>query len=180
MKIEVLIPLIAACIAFIGLIYTYFWPFSEIKKELGEILGQLKNVDFKEISEFVGKFKLINFEDIFHRLVGIETRSTAIETRLGSVDIPDMAAKMAIFWLAIEPSIKSIIKQPIHLRKDDLVDRFPSLTDEELCELKDILQAEMQEFSTKKSDPVALSKTLAYALMMARVDTVLYENGKKC
>jgi hypothetical protein len=97
----------------------------------------------------------------------------AIEAQLHNIDLHSLVVKMDLWWTAVEGSVKEMIKQPIHLRKDDLVDRFPNLTDDELCELKDILQFEMIELKAKK-DP----KVLAYALMTARIDSVIYDRLK--
>lgn len=186
LKPEVLIPSIAAFIAFLCFLYTYFGPLSsvkaDLKEKLGEIAGQLKNINFIELNEFIGKFKLINFDELFHRLNVLEQKWHEIEIRLGTASIPDMAAKIEIFWTAIMPSIKSIIKQPVHSRKDELVDKFPNLSDDELCELRDILQGEMEQLKqtppTKEGD--LNPKMLAYALMTARINTALYDNNKKC
>jgi hypothetical protein len=162
MTIQLWVSVISAFLVIVGLLVTYFGPIGTLKEKVGGILGQLSGVPQ-------------SFENIFGRLGGIEQRLTAIETRLGNTNLAELAARLDIFWMAMEPSIKAIIKQPIHFRKDELIDRFPNLTNDELCELKDILKTEMHELTTNK-DP----KVLAYALMMARVDTVLYENSRKC
>jgi hypothetical protein len=162
MSLQLWVSVISAFLVIVGLLVTYFGPIGTLKEKVGGIMGQLAN--FPQ-----------NFENIFGRLGGIEQRLAIIETRLGNTNLAELAARLDIFWTAMEPSIKAIIKQPTHFRKDDLIDRFPNLSVEELCELKDILKDEMQHLTTNK-DP----KLLAYALMMARVDTVLYENNRKC
>jgi hypothetical protein len=155
MGIEIILSLVGAGVAILGVAATYFGVIGKLTERLVTV-ETLLNAHLKET-------------------FGIMTKITAIETKLGDVNFPQLATRMEIFWGAVEPVIRSMIKQPIHFRKDDLIDRFPNLTDDELCELKNILEEEMKDLTTNK-DP----KVLAYALMMARVDTVLHENNKKC
>ena len=56
----------------------------------------------------------------FKVLLGIERRLVSIET------------KTDLWWDVMADQAKKIIKQPIHFRKDDLLDRFPKLDDNEL------------------------------------------------
>ena len=155
MGIEIILSLVGAGVAILGVAATYFGVIGKLVERLVTV-ETLLNSHLKETFGIMGKI-------------------TAIETKLGDVNFPQLATRMEIFWGAVEPVIRSMIKQPIHFRKDDLIDRFPNLTDDELCELKNILEEEMKDLTTNK-DP----KVLAYALMMARVDTVLHENNKKC
>ena len=155
MSIEIILSLVGAGVALLGLAATYFGVIGKVVERLVAVETLLSN-HLRETS-------------------GIMGRIASIETKLADVNLSQLATRMDIFWSAVEPVLRSIIKQPIHFRKDDLIDRFPHLTEEELCELRDILKNEMGELTTSK-DP----KALAYALMLARVDTVLHENNNKC
>jgi len=152
MGIEIILSLVGAGVAILGVAATYFGVIGKLTERLVAVETLLSN-HLKETS-------------------GLMSKVITIETKLGDVNLPQLATRMEIFWGAVEPVLRSIIKQPIHFRKDDLIDRFPNLTDDELFELKCILREEMSELTTNK-DP----KVLAYALMMARVDTVLHEKN---
>jgi hypothetical protein len=100
-----------------------------------------------------------------------------IQKQLGNFDFTDMLerivkieTKMELFWKAVEGSAIAMLHHPTTLRKDDLLNRFPSITDEELCELKDILGSEFHDRKASQ-DP----KLLAYALMSARIDSELLD-----
>lgn len=91
-----------------------------------------------------------------------------------------METKMELFWNAVVASVSSLIKQPIHFRKDELMDKLipenlphlPENTVEELLELKHILKDELVTLRELK-DP----KSLAYGLAIAYIDQILYDKG---
>lgn len=58
-------------------------------------------------------------------------------------------------------------------RKAYLIDKFPHLTYEEICELKRLLEAE-------KTIPNGKAYQLALALMMAEIEIRLLDKGEKC
>jgi hypothetical protein len=76
--------------------------------------------------------------------------------------------------------MSNIIKQPIHYRKDELMDKLApghekelqKATVEELMELKIILKEELITLQELKEP-----KGLAYALAIAYIDQVLYDKG---
>lgn len=76
---------------------------------------------------------------------------------------------MDLFWSHVQKGMGMLIKQPIHFRKDELIDKFnadnkgPTL--EELCELRDILYDEMKELEKCKND-----RMIAYTLYVAGVE----------
>ncbi len=160
MSSSLLVSLAAIFLTLLGLIFTYFGWIVSIKEALAGLVSTVANSDFKDISKRLGQ---------------VEIALAKVETAIGGHNISDMAAKLDLFWVAMEPALKEVIKQPIHFRKDDLLDRFPNLEDKELCELREILQDEMVDLKAKK-DP----KVLAYALMTARLDSVLYDRRRGC
>jgi hypothetical protein len=89
-----------------------------------------------------------------------------------------LETKTELFWGAVSKTVGDMIKQPIHHRKDALVDEFnfgiTSMTTPDILELKTILECELPEFE-KNKDP----KALAYALLLARIQQVLWtrDNG---
>lgn len=156
MSMESWIAIGSGLIAFLGFIFLYFKPISEIKEKIGKLNG-------------------IDFQSYLTRLI-------VLENKMGNVDFLDMSmrmvaieTKMSLFWDAVGGVVKDIIKQPIHFRLDELLEKFPNLTEEEMCELKDILINGMPDLREKK-DP----KALAYALMLARIDSELYDRKQNC
>lgn len=86
----------------------------------------------------------------------IETRLVALET------------KMELFWRSVSPVLKEAMKQPIHYRKDDLIDRFPNISDDELLELQCILLKEVEEYSKTKD-----FKALAGGMFLSQIEDEL-------
>jgi hypothetical protein len=159
MSLSVVLSISALFLTLVSLVFTYFGWIVDIKEKLAGLISTMSNSDFK---------------DIVKRLCNIEVAVARIETSIGGHSISDMAAKLDLFWTAMEPAVKTIIHDPTHYKKDDLIDRFPSLNDDELYELRNILTDEMVELKLNKSE-----KIFAYAFMVARVDSVLYDNHKK-
>lgn len=91
------------------------------------------------------------------------------------IDVATLKTKIELFWDAMGAVAKDIIKQPIHFRKDDLIDRFPNLTRDELCELKDILKDEMRVLTQVKD-----AKLMAYAWQLANVNYELQNKKETC
>lgn len=82
--------------------------------------------------------------------------------------------KMELFWNAVGGSVKSLIKQPIHLEKDQLMDKLMDCPDTiskpELNRLKDILNEELVELQHAKNN-----SSLAYSLAIAYIDQILFD-----
>ena len=114
----------------------------------------------------------------------LSSQITALSTQLTSVDtrVTKQEMKMDLFWGAVQETVKDMIKQPIHFRKDELLDKFPNLSYEDICELRETLHTEKVELlsNIKKLEPDKKSYLLAVVLMLARVDGVLVDRGDKC
>ncbi len=93
--------------------------------------------------------------------IRLENRLTRLET------------KMELWWNTVADQVKGILQQPVHFRKDDLLDRFPCISDEELLELKNIIMIELMELK-KTKDP----KSVAYAIWKARVELECLERSE--
>jgi hypothetical protein len=82
--------------------------------------------------------------------------------------------KMELFWNAVGASVKSLIKQPIHFEKDELMDKLmdrPDLISKpELNRLKVILNDELVELQHAKNN-----SSLAYSLAIAYIDQILFD-----
>lgn len=81
-----------------------------------------------------------------------------------------LETKMDLFWQGVQAKMGTVIKQPIHFRKDDLIDRFPNLSNDEIDELKQILTEEMVELQAKKD-----SKVIAYAIYLGGIENEIYK-----
>ena len=69
----------------------------------------------------------------------------------------------------------AMLHHPTTPRKDELLEKFPNISEDELCQLKDMLNKELHELKVRQ-DP----KILAYALMVARIDSELLDRQKNC
>jgi hypothetical protein len=104
----------------------------------------------------------------FALIGGIKERLVRVETRV------------ELFWNAIEGRVIEMLKSPTHLEKDELLDqllhkeiRLPGAQ-----RLRTIL---LEELNNRKR--IDNGKKLAYALMIGRLEQVIYEFGgkhKKC
>jgi hypothetical protein len=145
MDTPIMISIATLVLTSAGMIWTYFYGISKVKKEL--------SVDINEL------WKLSTEQG---------TRLTRLET------------KADIFWANISSSVSQMIKQPIHYRKDELMDKLVPghekqlkvATVEELLELKVILKEELTSLQEMKEP-----KSLAYALAIAYIDQILYDKG---
>ena len=92
-----------------------------------------------------------------------------------ALKINSAETKMELFWNAVGASVKSLIKQPIHFEKDQLMDKLmehpkPEISKSELYRLKDILNDELVGLQEVKDN-----KSLAYALALAYIEQILYD-----
>jgi DNA replication initiation complex subunit (GINS family) len=136
---------VAVLISGLGMIWTYFFGISSVRKDL--------TADMDEIR----KEQVIQGKSI-----------TRLETQT------------ELFWTNVGGVMAKIIKQPIHYRKDDLMDKLVAgredqlkgVTTQELVELKMILKEELFTLQETKEP-----KSLAYALAIAYIDQLLYDKG---
>ena len=103
---------------------------------------------------------MINY---FAVIAGMKERLATLET------------KMELFWRAIENNVIHLLKSyPTHIRKDILLDKLScrALNLEEAYELRTILREEMKGLLNN-------TNTIAYVLMIARLEQRIYEMGNK-
>lgn len=148
--------LFALIVSLIGIIWQYFGWVLSIRKDMGTMALDWKTecgVLVKEVND----------------------KSNAQESRLSRVEV-----KMELFWNAVGDVVKNLIKQPTHLRKDELMDKLldkrdTNISNIELVELKSLLHSELPELKIQKS-----SQSLAYALALAYIDQILYDRDFLC
>ena len=92
--------------------------------------------------------------------------------------------KMRIFWTAIERNLVDLLKQPIHLEMDALLDKVKhtgseSLSDGELEELKCRMLVALDEARVSE-DPKIRARSTGYVLLIARVEGIMAERGCSC
>jgi len=114
---------------------------------------------------------------LYGQLDNFSARLLLVDNRMTKQEM-----KMDLFWGAVQDTVKDMLKQPIHLRKDNLLDRFPSLSYDELCELKSILAEEKGVLltMTKQLSPTKKVYLVSLALMLAGIDSRLIDMGSKC
>jgi hypothetical protein len=147
---------IALIVSVLGLAWQYFGWVLSIRKDMGDM-----SLSFKTE---IGTFR----QEINDKL-------SAQDSRLSRVEV-----KMELFWNAVGDVVKNLIKQPTHLRKDELMDKLldkreTDISNSELMELKTILHYELPELKIQKS-----SQSLAYALALAYIDQILYDRDCLC
>lgn len=107
-----------------------------------------------------------------------------IQKQLGVISerISKQEMKMDTLWPSVTDAVKEMLKHPTASRKDDLLDRFPKLSTEEMCKLRDTLMVEKHDMLTELEYAPADKKmyALALALMLAGIDTILIDRGLKC
>jgi hypothetical protein len=123
---------------------------TQVRKETTELATQVR----KEINDHFSVFR--------QEVSSLENRLTKSET------------KMELFWKSVGGVVSTIIKQPIHFEKDELMDKLTgkrdTMSSKELYRLREILTDEIGEFTAVK-DP----KAMAYALALAYIEQILFD-----
>jgi hypothetical protein len=148
--------MIASGVAIATTTWQYFGVILGLKKDLTDTAAKLRE-------EMVD-----NNKEVMNSLAIQGNKITRIETQT------------ELFWNAVGTSVSNLIKQPIHFRKDELMDKLipanmpslPESTVEELVELRFILEDELVTLQEVK-DP----KCLAYSLAIAYINQILYDKG---
>lgn len=148
--------ILALLVSIIGIIWQYFGWIIGVRKDMGTMALGWKT----ECGVLV--------KDVSDKLTNQDSRLSRLEV------------KMELFWNAVGDVVKNLIKQPTHLRKDELMDKLldkrdTNISNVELVELKSILHAELPELKIQKS-----SQSLAYALALAYIDQILYDRDCLC
>ena len=158
MKPEYIIGALMFLVAFGGLLITYFGPIAELREKMGKIIGINCQGGMDRLGVLEKKVGDID-------LVGLSNRIVAMET------------KMSVFWDAIGDVVKDIIHHPTSPRRDDLVEKFPNLTMEEMRELRSMLIKERDELRANGAtrNPQSQAYALSIVLQLARVQTALMD-----
>lgn len=159
--------IVASSIALLSVVWQYFVVISSVKKDTTDLGTNLR----KDITD-----------------LATNLRAEAVTTNKGVIEllsiqgnkITRIETQTELFWNAVGTSISNLIKQPVHFRKDELMDKLipanmphlPESTVEELVELRYILKDELITLQEVK-DP----KSLAYSLAIAYIDQILYDKG---
>jgi len=163
MKPEYIIGGLMVLLGLVGFLWTYFGPILDLKEKVGKVSGYNCQSIIDRVGSLETKMGTTSLTDISNRLVAVET-------------------KMSLYWDAVGDVIKDIIHHPDSPRKDYLSDKFPNLTEEEICELRDILISEKKELMANGAarDPHTRAYVLAVSLQLARVGTALVDKKLNC
>jgi hypothetical protein len=93
----------------------------------------------------------------------VEARLVALET------------KIEPWWSAMLATSKELLKQPVHFVKDDLLERFPNLSHDEMCKLREMILAEKETYLKAKD-----FRAMAATVLLIQVDHFLKMEKKKC
>ena len=159
---------VAIIVAIVGGISALVWEYFRVILKLEEGIRDSADSIRKEINE--------NQKELNVTLAEINSRISNQESRLARLE-----TKMGVFWSAVGGAMSSLIKQPIHFRKDELMDKLvpedfsglPTCSVDELVELKSILDDELVTLRQTK-DP----KCLAYALAVGYINQILMDRGQ--
>ena len=160
---------VALLVSILTLVYHYFGWVLRSRKEMSDLEIKLGDRISAEIKTCPLKLEIKSVEDkLDAHLIQISERLARVET------------KMELFWNQVRGAVNSMIKQPIHFKKDELMDKLleerkPKIRIEELYELKSILKEELPALTEVKSE-----KCLAYALALAYIDQILYDRNCLC
>ena len=153
MKPELILSLISLSIVVFGLMYNYWGVILKLKDKIAETAKGYTDAVARIEKDFTDQSKLY------------EARFVALET------------KMELFWGAVGKVVIDMVKQPIHIEKDGLLDRLKSndINGEELQKLKFMIEDEVIELKERKD-----SKAIAYVLILAMIDQKIWEKGCGC
>jgi len=158
----------------------------DLKKEQGsmalkfeEKISALKekyNTDISILKDNLTTHFSSQVDALYGQLDKLAVQLVTIDKRITKQEM-----KMELFWSAVQDNVKDMLKQPVHFRKDDLLDRFKSLNYQELCELKNILTEEKISLFQKESmTPEKKIYLISLALMLAGIDSKLIDMETKC
>lgn len=94
-----------------------------------------------------------------------------------ATEVAKLQLQVNTLWPVVTDSVKNLLMHPTESVKDDLLTRFPDLTDEELHRLDEILTKERDELIPNSEYADARTKTyiIALGLMLAGVRTLIVE-----
>lgn len=97
----------------------------------------------------------------------------SVSVRLAKVEL-----MIKPIWKYIEEGVPDMLKQPLHLHKDGLIDKFRcgAITLVESLELKEIIRKEYQE---NPKDPLSLARLLMLANVDHRIREMLPRRERK-
>lgn len=125
--------------------------------------------------------QISTLSQLTNQMAVVVSQINSLSTQMIGIDarVSKQEMKMDLFWGAVQETVKDMIKQPVHFRKDSLLDKFPNLDVEEIRELKHTLQEEKKEMLAKIKllEPEKKAYLLAVALMLARIDSLLIDRG---
>jgi len=176
----------ALLLAILSAIWQRFGVILEIKKDQASMSSSLQKeiADSKsKCSDDIAVLKDNLLGQISSQVNSLYTQLDNFSARLAMIDnrMTKQEMKMDLFWGAVQDTVKDMLKQPIHLRKDDLLDRFPSLSYDELCELKSMLVQEKISLPMVKTlTPDKKVYLISLALMLAGIDSRLIDMETKC
>jgi len=159
--------IVTAVVALVASIWQYFVVISGVRKDITDLATGVR----KDITDLATNL----------RVEAVTANKSVMETlAIQGSKITRIETQTELFWNAVSTSISNLIKQPIHFKKDQLMDKLipvnmphlPESTIEELVELRLILKDELVMLQEVK-DP----KALAYALAIAYIDQTLYDKG---
>jgi hypothetical protein len=169
-----IVAILSFLVALGGFLFTYFGYILRQQKAMSDQKFELitiftnKTDDLKK--EFYDEHNKITTE-LKDKFTGFENQVIA---RLVAVE-----TKTALFWKVVEDGVIDMIKQPIHVEKDTLLEAFKAdnknISGDNLAKLKFMLEDELAELKIKK-DP----KVMYYVIMLARIEQVMYDKQCGC
>jgi CheY-like chemotaxis protein len=152
MNVSEVISIASISIAVLSVVWQYFGGILSLRKEMEkDCLGNLEA----------------------HAKLDRELRELILNQAL---KINSAETKMELFWNAIGSSIKDLIKQPIHIEKDTLMDKLmdnpKTITNQEIYRLKAILIPELTELKLSKNP-----SCIAYAFTLAYIEQLLFDRA---
>jgi hypothetical protein len=177
----------ALLLAILSAVWQRFGVVIDIKKDQSEMaiafeekLGihrDKTNSDLAELKDNILKQLTGQVDTLYGQLDKLSAQLVIVDNRMTKQEM-----KMDLFWGAVQETVKDMIKQPTHLKKDELLDRFPNLNYDELCELKSMLTEEKILLlpATNSLTPDKKIYLISLALMLAGIDSRLIDMGSKC
>ena len=146
------------------------------QKELGNCKSNCSNT-LTTLKDSVLSHFGTQVDNLYGQLDKLSAQLVLVDTRITKQEM-----KMDLFWGAVQETVKDMIKQPTHLKKDDLLDRFSTLSYDELCELKSMLMEEKILLLPMANGLIPDKKIylISLALMLAGIDSRLIDMGSKC
>jgi hypothetical protein len=145
----------------------------ELENKIDKLASEVKE-EVKEIGSCINRYQLAFKDQCNGHMQFVASQMATQDVRLSKQEM-----KMELFWKMIEKEVSGMLHQPTHHGKDELLEKWPNLSLDEIKQLKDILVKEREEMYNQVSslDEKKKAYLLGLALRLAHIEYILIDHN---